>query len=93
MGEGQRGHDLVAAAGLDQPVRRAADPERRQRRERHVTAHAIGSERGAQRLDRRRSRHLRDASTAISARSCAISAAIASAGEHTTNEIVSPGPS
>ena len=41
----QRRHDLVAAARLDQPVGRAADAKRRQRRERHVGAQPIGAER------------------------------------------------
>src|SRR5262249_60006366 len=91
MGNPQHGHQLAAAARLDQPVRRAADAKRRQRRQRRAGAQAIGAELRADRL--LEGAHTWPASTAISVRSCAINAAIASRMVQTTNEIVSPGPS
>src|SRR5262249_28089541 len=91
MGKPQHRHQLGAAARLDQPVSQAADAERRERRQRHAGAEAIGAELRANRLCERT--HTCPASTAISVRSCAINAAIASRMVQTTNEIVSPGPS
>src|SRR5262249_44976277 len=91
MGDPQRPQHLVAAAGLDQPARRTTDVERRERRERRVRTDAIDAERDVHR--RLEGAHTRPASTAISVRSCAISAAIASRMVQTLNEIVSPGPS
>ena len=95
MSQRQRRHDLAAAARLDQPIGGAADAKRRERRQRHILLNAI-AEGGAQHLAESVTRLAHDpaaASTAISARSCAINAAIASRGEHTANEIISPGPS
>src|SRR5436190_237607 len=89
--DAQRVDDLVAAARLDQIVGRPADAERRERREPHVPSDARLAEPRAERVVERR--HACRASTAISARSCAISAAIASRIVQTTNAIVSPGPS
>src|SRR5262249_11439171 len=90
-GDAQHGDDLVAGAGLDQPLRRAADMKRRERRERHIRLQAIGAAGGSHGGVERA--HACPASTAISVRSCAISAAIASRIVQTANEIVSPGPS
>src|ERR1043166_9996744 len=82
---------LVARSRFDQHLRRTADFERRQRRERRVRAYGGGAEADYE----LRAPVAHDAldSTAIRARSCAMSAAIASAAEHVTNEMESPGPS
>ena len=90
MREPQRATSLVTAPGLDEPVGRAADPERRERCERRVATDAGSTERTAQQpadVAHTGSEHV----TARIRRSRAISAAIASAGEQTTNEIESPG--
>src|SRR5439155_1640144 len=89
--ESQRRDDLVGTARLDQPFRRTADLEGRQRRERDVRPYPIGAERQVERRAERR--HDGDDSTAMSARSCAMSAASASRGVQTTKEIASPGDS
>ena len=87
----ERRHQLVAAPRLDQPFRRAADLERRERRQRHVRPQAIGAERLLHGGDE--PVHCRPISNTINARSCAISAAIASRGVQTEKAMVSPGPS
>ena len=73
--------DLVARSRLDQPVGRSADPERRERRERHVAPHALGAERACKRRARSLMRRIL-AAHRISSRSRAMSAASASARVH-----------
>ena len=85
--EGER--NLAAVACFEQPVCRAADAKRRERRERGMFSNAIGCEMSPQRGAEGHGR----LSSAINARSWAMSAAIASRAEHSEKEILSPGPS
>ena len=78
--------------GFDQPFRGPANAKCRHRREQDVAAQPIRPEAPAK--QRGEIAHgSADASTAISARSCAMSADNASPSEQTLNVIVPPGPS
>src|SRR5262249_2056005 len=86
----ERGKNFLFAVRLNQPVRRTSDPKRREGAEWNITSDAVWAEGRSKRLPEFVHNASRG-SRAISARSCAISAAIASRGEHTANEILSPG--
>ena len=83
--------DLVAVSRFDQPLRRTADAKRCERREEYFGTDPVRTERGSHRG--REIGHEWRSSTAISTRSCAMSAFIASASVQTANAMVSFGAS
>src|SRR5439155_17163140 len=88
--KGHGNHDFVGVTCFDQPLGGAADAKGRERRQRYLSASARPERLAKHRLEIGRHAHV---STAISARSWAINAAIASPGVQTRNVIVSPGHS